>query len=303
MSRYATIQAVAFRDARLKPRDITVLGCLGIYTDENGYCHPSLATIGRMLGISRQAVQKSVRHLEECGYLTRQERFETYGGYKRQATNLYHVNADYVPPESAMRSLEKEDEKEDEVSTGGCTPPQPVVAPPATPEVAPPATPEVAPKNNPDEQPRLTTQMKKSAPRLSPGAQRQAGADDFQPNQQKPSTAIWNAYATAYRERYGIDPIRNAKVNRQLNDLIKLVGFDNAMLLAANFPRHPEAWYARKGHDVGLMLTDAQKLLTEIKTGNVMTWDRARTQERVATASIAAHQTAIGQPGADEERF
>ncbi len=124
-------------------------------------------------------------------------------------------------------------------------------------------------------------------------------------DEKKPTTQVWEAYASAYRHRYGADPIRNAKVNGQLMNLIRQVGLDRAIALAANYPFHPDAYYTKRMHPVDLLLADAQKLNTELQTGQVMTWSRAQQQERMQQAAVQVHQvkSVQHQAGQHEERF
>lgn len=123
MSRFAIMPASAVTDARLSTRDLSVLAAIGVHTDRNGWCYPSLGRLGEMLGISRQAVQKSMRSLTAAGYVQTVARARDDGG---QASNRMRVLFDTEHPEGALR-----------------------VAPPATSEVAPPATPGVAPPATP----------------------------------------------------------------------------------------------------------------------------------------------------------
>lgn len=86
----------------------------------------------------------------------------------------------------------------------------------------------------------------------------------------------WAAYATAYAERYGIDPVRNAKVNTQVVQFCKRVPHDEAPHIAAFFAKHNGAFYVGRGHLFGNLLADAEKLRTEWATGRVMTTATAR---------------------------
>ena len=78
--------------------------------------------------------------------------------------------------------------------------------------------------------------------------------------------AVWVAYSTAYKIRYGVDPIRNAMVNGQLSKFIDRVGEEEAPAIAAYYVRHDAAFYITKGHPVGLMLNDSEKLRMECAT-------------------------------------
>jgi hypothetical protein len=96
-----------------------------------------------------------------------------------------------------------------------------------------------------------------------------------------PTTPVWNAYSEAYEARYGAKPVRNAKVNGQLKQLIERLGAD-AGPVAAFYVSHPKAWYATNGHNIGLLLASCETLHTEWKTGNVITDAAVRQQERTA---------------------
>lgn len=88
MNRFAAFPAAAVFDKRLSPRDLTVLAAIGVHTDENGWCYPSLSRLGEILGVTRQAVQKSVRVLVGNRYLDVRHRYRADGS---QDTNAIHV--------------------------------------------------------------------------------------------------------------------------------------------------------------------------------------------------------------------
>jgi DNA-binding MarR family transcriptional regulator len=121
MGRFSIIPASAVTDERLSLRDLSVLAAIGLHTDRDGWCYPTLGRIGELLGVTRQAVQKSMRVLCDCGYIETRERRRDDGG---QASNRMRVLYDTEHPASVLRAIASPT--------------------PATPEVAPPATPEVA---------------------------------------------------------------------------------------------------------------------------------------------------------------
>lgn len=134
--RLSIFQSCAIDDSRLGAAAFRVLACLGTYSDEQGWCRPSQTTMGKRLGISRQAVQKQIKTLEELGYLEIRHRFSDKD--RRQLASWYRLILDYqLPDEHRREPLPPDDDDE--------TPPQPDVAPPATSQVAPGATPRVAP--------------------------------------------------------------------------------------------------------------------------------------------------------------
>lgn len=82
-----------------------------------------------------------------------------------------------------------------------------------------------------------------------------------------PSAEAWEAYATAYRNRYGCDPVRNAQVNAQLAQLVGKLGADEAPAVAGFYVGHNGPLYVRSMHDTGLLLRDAAALRTQWATG------------------------------------
>ncbi len=77
----------------------------------------------------------------------------------------------------------------------------------------------------------------------------------------------WTAYAAAYRERYGVDPVRNSTVNGQLAHLVRRLG-DEAPGVARYYLDLEDGLYRREGHSVGMLLKHCEHLRT--------LWVRAR---------------------------
>lgn len=83
-----------------------------------------------------------------------------------------------------------------------------------------------------------------------------------------PGVAVWDAYAEAYRIRYRVAPIRNAKVNSQLAQLVKRVGKDAAPHIATFYVEHNLTFYVSRGHPVDILLRDAETLHTQWANGS-----------------------------------
>lgn len=102
-----------------------------------------------------------------------------------------------------------------------------------------------------------------------------------------PSAAakVWTRYSEAYQARYKTEPVRNAKVNGQLSQLIKRIGEHSAPEVAAFYVWHNDQFYVRARHPPGLLLRDCEGLHTQWKTGQTVTQSQARkideTQGRV----------------------
>lgn len=106
----------------------------------------------------------------------------------------------------------------------------------------------------------------------------------------KPSVLAWNAYRAAYHDRYGVDPVRNAKTNALLAQLVARVGALDAAPVAAYFVKHPLAFYVQRGHAVDLLLRDCEKLRTEWITKRQVTATQAQQDDRTATTGNAAKE-------------
>ncbi len=99
----------------------------------------------------------------------------------------------------------------------------------------------------------------------------------------------WGTYATAYELRYGVPPVRNARVNAQLGQLVSRLGAEEARHVAAWYVGHNGALYVRTKHPVGLLLRDAEGLHTEWRRQQQVTETDARHMDRrQATANAFA---------------
>jgi hypothetical protein len=89
------------------------------------------------------------------------------------------------------------------------------------------------------------------------------------------TASTWASYADAYGKRYAVAPVRNAKVNGQVAQLVQRLGEDEAPAVAAFYVGHSNAAYVRAGHAIGCLLRDAEKLRTEWATGRRVTQTQA----------------------------
>ncbi len=90
---------------------------------------------------------------------------------------------------------------------------------------------------------------------------------------------IFQSYAAAYYKRYGVQPIRNAKVNSQCSQIAKQVGVATAVFLVTYYVSRNDMNYVKSSHPIGLCLLDLQKLATQFETNNVVTHKDAQRAE------------------------
>lgn len=102
------------------------------------------------------------------------------------------------------------------------------------------------------------------------------------------NVACWQAYAKAYRTRYGVLPASNQKTRGQVATLVKYVGKDIAPALAAFFLTHNGGWFVQCRHEFGCLLKSYQQVLTDMQRGEQMTQTRARQTEQTQSNYEAA---------------
>lgn len=102
-----------------------------------------------------------------------------------------------------------------------------------------------------------------------------------------PTAETWEAYSTAYRMRYGTEPVRNARVNGQLANLVARLGASEAPQVAVYYLTHNRASYVRSNHAVGLLLADAEGLRTEWATSRKVSDTEARQADRTMATGNA----------------
>jgi hypothetical protein len=86
----------------------------------------------------------------------------------------------------------------------------------------------------------------------------------------------WKAYSDAYFDRYGVEPVRNAKVNANVKQLVQRLGHVESPHVAAFFVGSNNSYYTSRMHAVDCIVKDAEKLRTEWATGNRVTQSKAK---------------------------
>lgn len=81
---------------------------------------------------------------------------------------------------------------------------------------------------------------------------------------------IWEAYKMAYLNRYKVEPIRNASTNAKISQLGKRVGID-AVELVGFYLKHNDGFYLKNVHSIGLCLSNAESLHTQMKRNQPVT--------------------------------
>ena len=79
-------------------------------------------------------------------------------------------------------------------------------------------------------------------------------------------TMTWASYAEAYRSRYEVDPVRNAKVNSRMKQLVERLGSTDAPIVAAYYVSLSDPFYLKTRHSVDILVRDCEALHTRFMT-------------------------------------
>lgn len=109
-----------------------------------------------------------------------------------------------------------------------------------------------------------------------PKSKHEDGKSEQETEVQRKCREAWVAYKNAYHHRYGTDPIRNAKINALVKQLVQRLGSESSGV-AEYFVRNVnEAFVVRQMHDLGLLVGKAEMYRTQWATGQSMTNTRAQ---------------------------
>ncbi|WP_237509791.1 hypothetical protein [Pseudomonas chlororaphis] len=103
---------------------------------------------------------------------------------------------------------------------------------------------------------------------------------------------VWANYAMAYRKRYNTWPVWNAKVGKQMTQLVDRLGADVAHHVAAHYLKTSDASILRKCHSLNELLANAESYHTQWITGQRINGTTARQMERTEANLSAAEQAA-----------
>lgn len=164
-SRWAAISSDAIDDRSLTLTDLRVLGCIGYHASRDRGAWPKQQTIADRLGVTREAVNRSIRRLTERGYMRAVHQHRTDGG---QRESRYFVLLD---PQEATQAA---------VAPASLDPqpaPPPVIArshPPVISTITPPVISEITPnkeehlKKNTPPNPQGLGRVSEKDPGISP---------------------------------------------------------------------------------------------------------------------------------------
>lgn len=94
------------------------------------------------------------------------------------------------------------------------------------------------------------------------------------------SKNIWESYEIAYKEKYGDQPLRNARVNSLLKALRARLPHESIPDVLRHYLSSQNAYYVSRGHSLECLVKDAEKIYTEWRTGKKGSQTAARRTDK-----------------------
>lgn len=261
-----------------------VLISLADQANDDGVCWPAVGTIAARCCMSARAVRTAMDHLETVGLLTRDRRFNSSTVYKVTPASFDRAAA----PSKAGRKAGKAGAAPGAGAAphaggapdaGGDAPHAGGDAPGAGLGVRPVPPNRHITLNEPSGEPSSPAGLPAAPPVADPEAVLQAACK-----------ATWVAYAAAYRKRHGVAPVRNAKINSHVKQLVQRLGYSEAPLVAAWFLTVNERYVVQNMHDLGTLVTKCEGYRTQWATGRQMTQASAQQQDQTQSNANAANE-------------
>jgi len=91
----------------------------------------------------------------------------------------------------------------------------------------------------------------------------------------------WKAYSLAFRERYGTDPVRNARSNTLCSKLVDLLSGKDAPYVAYFYVTLATNPYLSSGHSLALLVRDAEKIDMQWRTNRQISQSKSAEADRL----------------------
>ncbi|HEP7942718.1 TPA: helix-turn-helix domain-containing protein [Pseudomonas aeruginosa] len=224
----------------MSPAQKAVLISLADQANDQGVCWPAVDSIAMRCCLSKRAVQQAIKWLRGAGIVSVEER--------QGRSTMYSVTpAAYAPPQH-MHPRRK------------CTPaayaPTPADAAPPPPQDLHPTPADAAPRTVIE-----PTREPSGEPSPLPTRSGPAAGEALQ----EACRNVWAAYRAAYEARWSVQPVRNAKVNSQVKQLVAALGAE-APAVAAFFVGLDDKFLVDSCHEFGLLLAKAGAYRTKWAT-------------------------------------
>ncbi|MDQ4166148.1 helix-turn-helix domain-containing protein [Pseudomonas aeruginosa] len=222
----------------MSPAQKSVLISLADQANDQGVCWPAVDSIATRCCLSKRAVQQAIKWLRSVGIVSVEER--------QGRSTMYSVTpAAYAPPQEMHPSSKC-------TRAGNATTPADAAPPP--PQEMHPTPAASAPRT-------VIEPTREPSGNLLPT--RSGSATDEA--MQEACRSVWAAYRAAYEARWSVQPVRNAKVNSQVKQLVAALGGE-APAVAAFFVGLDDKFLVDSCHEFGLLLAKAGAYRTKWAT-------------------------------------
>lgn len=265
----------------MSPAQKSVLISLADQASDDGVCWPAVGTIAKRCCMSERAVRDAMLQLENAGLLSRERRYN--------ASNVYSITPASYTPEAIEKRVRKSvrpangaggaDGAGGAPSAGGAANGAGGAADGA------PLDLRHLPTNR-----HITIIEPSDEPSFPAGHSAAPLAVIGETDLQAACRTTWQAYASAYRIRHGVAPVRNAKVNANVKQLVQRLGRDEAPQVAAFFLTVNERYVVQGMHDLGALLARCEAYRTQWATGRQVTEAGARQADKTQTNFNAADE-------------
>lgn len=247
-----TFRAAVF-DSELSASTKLVLLVVASYVNDMGDpAWPSYNTIARKASLSRSSVIAHLNAAIEKGWIAKQKRKGKDG---LSETNLYRLQTPDASFQSEEAAAPTEAPRQEKGSPNAGLPLAGGSADSGSPQSKCRTT--VVQPLDPNTSIELSIELSSKpsdAATASPAAPKSA-----KKKEPAETTPVWEAYAVAYESRYGIPPLRNAKVNAALKSIVSQVGVERSPELVRHYVSLG-GFYEQRSHDIGVLMSDLQKV-------------------------------------------
>ncbi|HCG0848923.1 TPA: helix-turn-helix domain-containing protein [Pseudomonas aeruginosa] len=222
----------------MSPAQKAVLISLADQANDQGVCWPAVDSIAMRCCLSKRAVQQAIKWLRGAGIVSVEER--------QGRSTMYSVTPAAYAPQQEMHPSRK--------CTRAANAPTPADAAPPPPQEMHPTPADAAPRTviEPTREPSGNLLPTRSGPATDEAMQ-------------EACRRVWAAYRAAYEARWSVQPVRNAKVNSQVKQLVAALGAE-APAVAAFFVGLDDKFLVDSCHDFGLLLAKAGAYRTKWAT-------------------------------------
>jgi len=98
---------------------------------------------------------------------------------------------------------------------------------------------------------------------------------------------VWRAYEEAFESRYATKPIRNAKINRQVSELVKRLGQTLACDVVRFYLSQNDRFFVERVHELGQCLAQAESLAARFQAKISVSKTKATKLEKTGQSAQA----------------